>query len=1339
MFKHILPALLFCATPALQAQVFLNEGSNRNASTIADEDGDYPDWIELYNGGSGSASLAGWYLSDDAANPMQWQIQGLSLPAGAHQVIFCSGKDRNENVHHWETALDDNSTYRYLVPTAATSTNWKNFGFNDAAWAQGTPGFGYGDGDDATLLPNPTTAVYARSVFTISDTSRLAAAILHVDYDDGFIAYLNGVEIARSNMSVAGWNTFADGQHEAAMYNGANPEGFALDMATLRSAWRLGTNVLAIEAHNVDAVSSDLSLIPFLTFGIADASVFYALPPLWFGAASARLHTNFKISGSGETVYLTDNTGTLRDSLVVNNLQIDYSLGCATDGSTLRGIFTTPTPNATNNTQPANVNGYEPAPTFSLVPGFYGSTQTVALAVASTTAQIRYTLDGQEPTAASPLYSAPLSLDTTTVVKARAFSTAGRLPSVPATASYFVNNAYQHGVPVISMTIENDDFYGAEGIYDNWWTDWKKPCHIEYFDADGKQLQFAQRAGVKIEGGAGGSRSQPMRSMRIELDHSVLGEEAVQYPLMSARPDRQEWAAFYLRNGSNQYLNLPYKDAILVEGAGKGTNNNYSAHNCVAVYLNGDFWGIYELREKQDVNYFEQNYGIDPDSLSLLGLSYWYNGVLRAVEGGQTALDDFWNDYNSFLALNPNSPNYLQDVDTRFDLDFYTDYVIAETWVPNYDWPQNNIKIYKGNATDDKWRFGIIDLELSFNPNGWSDRFSNTIDYIANYDPNNPYIHIWQNLMQNAEYHDYFINRYADVMNTAYQCEEWVETASRIQAEALPEMGYQHQRWGDPWISQVDYLINLQNNYLTLLSEVCNRNQSVRDFIQNQYGLNKQVDVVLDVQPAGAGTIRISTISPEEYPWTGVYFDGVPVRIEAVANFGYTFSHWDANGLIADVNDPIFWNNINIDSIPFTAHFQTAFTVSTDVTISEINYNSEPSRSAGDWIEFWNTSDAGIATLDGWYVTDNNPANRYDFPTGTTLAPDARLVIVANEVNFQTQFPAVAYNGVFAFGLSSAGDAVRLYNPQNQLVAEVVYADTLPWPPGANGQGYTLELLDPLAANLDDAGNWFAGCLGGSPRQPFTPCEQAVIFSEVNYKGDAGIVCGDWVELRNVTNAAIDVSGWTFRDEIDSTTHIFTIPNGTVLDPNENLVLAQDGALFTAAHPNETNFVGSFGFGLSGGGEWIRLYDATGLLRQSLRYDNNAPWVAIADGYTLELVNVSAPMNNGANWFQGCYGGSPTRVYDPGCGVGVVEIADELGNWRVFPNPTQGELWLDYLGENAASDWNYRLLDAQGRLIATQTISNLPAAISLRDLPSGLYLLQWSDGATMQTVRVVKE
>ena len=188
--------------------------------------------------------------------------------------------------HHWETAIFAEDDWKYIVPSFAVETGWNTIEFDVSNWDEGPGGFGYGDGDDGTII-DPAISVYFRRNFSVSDLTKLSSAVLSADYDDGFVAYLNGHEIGRSyNLSEPGtfvpYDETTTYDHEASLYNGGLQESFMLDSLELDSFLTNGENVFAVQIHNVGINSSDMSGNFYLSFGITDDSEFYETPPWWF-------------------------------------------------------------------------------------------------------------------------------------------------------------------------------------------------------------------------------------------------------------------------------------------------------------------------------------------------------------------------------------------------------------------------------------------------------------------------------------------------------------------------------------------------------------------------------------------------------------------------------------------------------------------------------------------------------------------------------------------------------------------------------------------------------------------------------------------------------------------------------------------------------------------------------------------------------------------------------------------------------------------------------------------------------------------------------------------------
>lgn len=188
----------------------------------------------------------------------------------------------NAQINHWESVIYANDTWSYFVGNSQPASDWNQLSFDDSNWLSGPGGIGYGDGDDNTII-NQTSSLYTRIKFNVSDASIIVEAILSVDYDDAFIAYLNGKEVARVGITGENppYNQFADETHEAIVYQGGIPDEFNISSDMLDSCLVVGENVLALQIHNDDATSSDMSSTAYLSVGISNATNYYRSVPAW--------------------------------------------------------------------------------------------------------------------------------------------------------------------------------------------------------------------------------------------------------------------------------------------------------------------------------------------------------------------------------------------------------------------------------------------------------------------------------------------------------------------------------------------------------------------------------------------------------------------------------------------------------------------------------------------------------------------------------------------------------------------------------------------------------------------------------------------------------------------------------------------------------------------------------------------------------------------------------------------------------------------------------------------------------------------------------------------------
>ena len=200
---------------------------------------------------------------------------------------------------HWETAISANDQWYYLIPENEPPSNWNDLEFTDSSWSIGPGGFGYGDNDDGTVI-SQTISVYLRKNFIVHNLSDLSRLILHADYDDGFIAYLNGMELARSeNLGNQGtfvsYDQTTNNNHEALLYLGDYPDEYFIDSTQLHSLIHGGENVLAVQVHNVGISSSDMSSNFYLSFWIKNDSTYYGTTPDWFREPFVFTYSNLPI------------------------------------------------------------------------------------------------------------------------------------------------------------------------------------------------------------------------------------------------------------------------------------------------------------------------------------------------------------------------------------------------------------------------------------------------------------------------------------------------------------------------------------------------------------------------------------------------------------------------------------------------------------------------------------------------------------------------------------------------------------------------------------------------------------------------------------------------------------------------------------------------------------------------------------------------------------------------------------------------------------------------------------------------------------------------------------
>lgn len=1066
----LLPVLFVEIIPQ---QLVINEVMSSNGITIKDEDGEYSDWIEIYNGQQNTIDLNGYGLSDDSSSPFKWIIPSVILNPNDHLLIFASDKNRRDYVRHWETIIDWGDTWKYRLGTSEPPLNWKYLGFDDQLWTSGPSGFGFGDNDDSTIVPSSVNSVYIRKKFSVNNASDVLMAVLHVDYDDAFVAYLNGIEIARENIGTVGippaYNQSAATFTEPLIIYGGRPRTYIIQ--NLHSLLQNGENVIALQVHNYGTGSSDLTLIPFLSLGMnAVPQNPNGINPL-LDVPNKYLHTNFKLSSDGESLIITNPQSSTIDVVNFGSIGTDISYGRKPDGSNNWALFSQATPGDSNTTQ--GYSGVTGNPIVSVSGGFYSGPVTINVTPASLNDTIRYTLDGSEPTDTSSLYTSPIQISTTKVLRVKSFSP-GFLPGRTISNTYFIN--FSTTLPVFSISTAPRNLFDEEyGIYTmgdsaepnfpyfgaNFWKDWEKPIHIELFEPNNSG-GFSIDAGVKIFGGW--TRGLAQKSLAI-FARGQYGYNIIDYKLFEELSFTQ-YQSFVLRNSGNDWGSTMFRDALMTNIV-DGIDIDKQHYRPALLFINGEYWGIQNLREKVNEHFIAQHHNLNSDSVDILQ----YNGeVVFGDSLEYMALYSFIE--NNDLALQAN----YDYVKSKIDIDNYIRYFVSEIYFDNQDWPGSNIKFWKKRGSG-KWRWILFDTDFGYGLWNSYAYQNNTLQFAL--EPNGPN---WPNppwstlflrkLVQNVEFKNNFINCFADLSNTVFRSTEVINKINLMASIIQPEITRHAARWNqfnyNTWLNNVQVLRNFASQRINFL----------RSYFSQQFGLSGLSQVNLSVSDTIKGSLILNSIKITSPTWSGIYFNGIPIIVKAVPKRGYKFVKWSgSNNSTEDSLRIILGSAIYLNAIyEIDSNYSTP-----KIVFNEINYNSSLSFNTEDWVELFNNGESDV-DISGWIFKDADDSHIFTFQQGTILEKDSFLVFCIDTSLFKSFFPNVKnFIGNTGFGLSGNSELIRLYDNQLNLMDSLVYADVFPWPTSPDGNGPTLSLRNPDQDNTLGE-NWMASIIiGGTP------------------------------------------------------------------------------------------------------------------------------------------------------------------------------------------------------------------------------------------------------------------
>ncbi|MGW8317279.1 MAG: CotH kinase family protein, partial [Bacteroidales bacterium] len=618
------------------------------------------------------------------------------------------------------------------------------------------------------------------------------------------------------------------------------------------------------------------------------------------------LHTNFKLSKEGETVLLVTPQVILGDSFTFPGQLTDISFGRKGGDLSVLGYFDSPTPGSANGS--SQYSGIAAPPSCSLESGFFSGPVSVSMTSSTPGAAIRYTLDGTEPTGGSALYTAPVQISATAVLRATSFYS-GMLTAPPVTHSYFINEP--QNLPVVSLVTDPDHFFSDQtGIYvigtngvpgyctevpHNVNQDWERPVNIELIEKDGT-VGLNQVAGVKIFGGCSRVR-YPIKSLAL-FARKEYETSSFDYPLFPDKPN-DKYESFVLRAGADDQPFTMIRDALTANVVKDVIDMDVQANRPVVVYINGEYWGIHSLREKVNEAYIRDNYGIDPDSLELLS---------NNPEDPLNVLAGSADHYNAMIQYNRDNdisqPSHYDYIRTQMEMDEYINYQIIQIFLGGRDWPGNNIKFWRSPyGSHNRWRWILFDLDHMF-----KEYFSDIMEEATEVDcgcvwPNPPWsTYLFRRLLENEAFSNEFKRRFALYSTTWFSRERLHGIIDEMEAELLPELPRHIERWGgqktdlpdNTWVSPIFTSVKQwQQNVQVIRDFVDSRHEVALRNVNDYFGIDGYAGLELTVEPTGKGSVRSGDGLIPEIPYSGTFTLGTLLDLSCVATPGYLFSHWE--------------------------------------------------------------------------------------------------------------------------------------------------------------------------------------------------------------------------------------------------------------------------------------------------------------------------------------------------------------------------------------------------------------------------------------------------------------
>lgn len=778
--------------------LYINEFMASNATTICDSFGSYSDWIELYNSTDTDMDISGFGISDNLSQPMKYRFpDGTTIAAKGYLVVFCSGNEgmQNGELHapfglrsYGEDVVIANRAGRII-----DSYSFKNQE-TDVSMARIPDGAGEFQSNSQPSPGYPNTGA-GYSAFDAAN--RLP---------------LGGVYISEFGGSTGSVATDWVELH--------NSTGSAVSLA----GYGLSNN----PKNPAKWVFPDISIEPgeyLLLYATGSADK----------AQKKNLKLNFCISSTGEALFFFDPNGKLIDKLSAGRMRSGQSYG--RDGSDNRFYYAEPTPGAQNG---KGYEGITQLPAFSVTPGIYDNAVTVAI-TAGEGETIRYTTDCTTPNASSEVYSGELSISKNSVIRAAAFRD-GYLSGDVATATYlFRSDGVNHALPVVTLVTDPDNLWNSKtGIYatgDQFDPDaasyadtlksatyyqakfateeqvdtiWEKPAAFSLFDDNGKQV-FTQNVGIRIAGSFGRGRAQKGFNVIARKEY---GKGSMEYPFFENRP-YTEYKAVVLRAGAQDQNRSKIRDE-LASGLLEGTDINilYQAYRPTVLYLNGEYWGVYFMKEKRNRFFVAQHENTENNVDLAIG-----KGFKQRSYGDNSDWVSLYEYATTHDLSASDAYNYVAE---RMDVDSFRDYMIAEIYNGNTD--TYNFQYYR--LKGGKWKFIFYDFCWGFQSPGHETlafRMGKTPSDVCS-------AKLFAAMLQNKGWRDSFCRRFGELLNTAFAPERVSALIEELYGYVEPEIKREREKFNKDTFMGVKQPNTNLGTYEGFQSEI----SKLKDFAQRR-------------------------------------------------------------------------------------------------------------------------------------------------------------------------------------------------------------------------------------------------------------------------------------------------------------------------------------------------------------------------------------------------------------------------------------------------------------------------------------------------------------------------